>query len=115
MPTSISILIPTYNEAFAIQATLKSCVNIPDTETIVVDGGSTDGTRYLAAELGAEVLLSQRGRGHQMNVAAERASGEILLFLHADTHLPEKFAGQITVALENPKVAGGAFRLRMVS
>jgi rSAM/selenodomain-associated transferase 2 len=113
VPTKISIIIPTYNEASRIQATLKTCLPTAGIETIVVDGGSDDGTAEIAAALGTKVFSSQKGRGRQMNLAAQRASGEILLFLHADTHLPEGFAHKVAVALENPDIAGGAFRLRI--
>jgi rSAM/selenodomain-associated transferase 2 len=86
-------------------------VGVPETETIVVDGGSEDETGKLAAALGAQVFSSPRGRSKQMNLAASKASGEILLFLHADTHLPENFQEHVVSALRCSKVAGGAFQL----
>jgi rSAM/selenodomain-associated transferase 2 len=59
---------------------------------IVVDGGSEDGTAALAAGLCDRVLAAPRGRATQMNAGAREARGDILLFLHADTRLPENFA-----------------------
>ena len=107
------MLIPTYNEALTIGETLRRCVDVPGAETIVVDGGSEDETEKLAADLGAQVYSSPRGRALQMNQAASKAIGEILLFLHADTHLPRKFEEEVESALSCPEVAGGAFRLRI--
>lgn len=109
----ISIIIPTYNEASLIQATLQKCLNVPGTETIVADGGSDDGTGHLATESGAQVVSSSRGKGRQMNLAALKSRGDILLFLHADTHLPKGFPQPIVSALKDPAVSGGAFRLRI--
>jgi rSAM/selenodomain-associated transferase 2 len=59
---------------------------------IVVDGGSADGTAELARGLCDRVIVAPRGRARQMNAGAREASGEILLFLHADTRLPEEFS-----------------------
>ncbi len=109
----ISILIPTYNEAARIEGTLRRCTGVPETETIVVDGGSEDQTRELAASLGVQVLLSPRGRSLQMNLGASKANGEILLFLHADTHLPKNFQNHVVSAFRHPDVVGGAFQLRI--
>ena len=109
----ISILIPTYNEAARLRRTLSRCIGVSETETIVVDGGSDDGTCDLASELGVRVFSSTRGRGLQMNLGACKASGDILLFLHADTLLPEDFREQVLTSLQDPKVAAGAFQLRI--
>lgn len=59
---------------------------------IVVDGGSADGTAELARGLCDRVIVAPRGRALQMNAGAREASGEMLLFLHADTRLPEDFS-----------------------
>jgi len=111
--TKISILIPTYNEAARIQDTLRHCAEVAEAEIIVVDGGSTDGTRKLARESGVQVLVSSRGRGRQLNLAASQARGDILLFLHADTYLPPDFPAHVVSALKNPHAVGGAFRLKI--
>lgn len=88
MPT-ISVIIPVLNEAASIQRVLCS---LPATavEIIVVDGGSHDQTVELARSTGVKVLQTSAGRATQMNAGARLATGEILLFLHGDTALPEK-------------------------
>jgi rSAM/selenodomain-associated transferase 2 len=85
-----SIIIPVLNEA----SVLRICIHRvrsqqPDAEIIVVDGGSEDESRSIAVEEDVILLQSNQGRGVQCNAGAARASGEILLFLHADTILPE--------------------------
>jgi rSAM/selenodomain-associated transferase 2 len=111
--TSISIIIPTLDEADFIAATLASIPREPELEVIVVDGGSRDETPAIARSLGAQVFHSDPGRARQMNLGAAKARGEVLLFLHADTCLPEGFAGRIHQSLRNPRVAAGAFCLRL--
>ncbi len=85
-----SIIIPTLNEEKSIQSCLLALQPLRnDSELIIVDADSTDNTRLLAAPLVDKVLLSPKGRGKQMNIGAKQATGEILIFLHADTCLPE--------------------------
>ncbi len=92
---NISIIIPVLNEAKNIQDTLvflQNCVVSSDIEIIVVDGGSTDQTVSIAKELGVIVIDSPAmGRANQMNAGAAIAKGDILLFLHADTKLPNNY------------------------
>lgn len=86
----ISVIIPTLNEEQAMPRTLD-CVlgQSGHCEVILVDGGSEDGTVAVARKRpGVQVVEAARGRSVQMNAGAARASGEILLFLHADTLLP---------------------------
>ncbi|MGS2724517.1 TIGR04283 family arsenosugar biosynthesis glycosyltransferase [Porticoccus sp. GXU_MW_L64] len=89
----LSIIIPTLNEAELIEATLKPLQGLraEGVEIIVADGGSNDGTAQLAQSLVDTVWLSDPGRARQMNAGAMIASGDYLLFLHADTQLPEDF------------------------
>ncbi len=68
---------------------------------IVVDGGSEDATRELAAGLCDRIVVAPRGRAAQMNAGAREARGEVLLFLHADTHLPFQVENLIRDALKN--------------
>lgn len=111
MAQRISIVIPALDEAQAIRACLESLPADPDREVIVADGGSKDATRETAAAAGAKVVSSRRGRGPQMNAGAAAASGDILLFHHADTRLPPDAFAQVRAALADPSVAGGAFFL----
>jgi rSAM/selenodomain-associated transferase 2 len=107
----ISVIVPALNEASGIGACLASA-NQADhpVEIIVVDGGSGDGTADLARNAGVRVVEAARGRAAQQNAGARLASGEVLLFLHADTRLPVDWAEAMTDALARPGVAGGAFR-----
>jgi rSAM/selenodomain-associated transferase 2 len=109
--TSISIIIPALNEAEFIAGTLATIPDETGLEVIVVDGGSRDDTPGIARSQGARVILSPSGRAGQMNRGAAAAGGDILLFLHADTRLPEGFASRIRQLFEDPRVAAGAFRL----
>jgi rSAM/selenodomain-associated transferase 2 len=85
-----SIIIPTLNEAGNIRACLSALQNLRnDAEIIVVDGGSSDHTRTIAGNLADKILIAPKGRAHQMNHGARHAHGDILLFLHADTFLPD--------------------------
>lgn len=108
---SISIIIPTRNEAATIAATIERAGLDRGLEIIVVDGNSTDGTREIASQLGAQVISSPPGRGLQMNSGAAMAKGDILLFVHADTLLPDDFTSQIADILGRPGISAGAFAL----
>ncbi len=91
MSQKISIIIPALNEGKEIVQTLNSLAVYRDMghQIIVVDGGSDDGTAVLAQACADIVIVSTPGRARQMNAGAVQAAGDILLFLHADTHLPE--------------------------
>jgi rSAM/selenodomain-associated transferase 2 len=105
----IAVVIPTLHEADRIQDAVRSAL-APGVEVIVADGGSRDATRVLAREAGAGVVASSPGRARQLQTGAEAAGGaEAILFLHADTRLPEGWATAVRNALEVPGVAGGAF------
>jgi rSAM/selenodomain-associated transferase 2/rSAM/selenodomain-associated transferase 1 len=107
----LSIVIPTLNEADRI-APLVATLGASDIEIVVVDGGSRDGTPQVAREAGAVVIDAPRGRASQQNAGAARAAGKILLFLHADTHLPGDFGAQVFERLMDPRVVLGAFRFK---
>jgi len=87
----LSIVMPALDEAATIEATLAALApyRARGVEVTVVDGGSQDCTPDLARPLADRVIAAPRGRGLQMNAGAAAASGEVLLFLHADSYLPE--------------------------
>lgn len=102
----LSVIIPTLNEVGQLEATLRPILGLSNCEIIIADGGSTDGTTDLARKLGCRVIVANRGRGRQMNAGAALASGEELLFLHADTRLPVAFREEIRAILGSGAIAG---------
>jgi rSAM/selenodomain-associated transferase 2 len=104
-----SVVIPTLNEEGAIRRAVQSARVSGAHEVIVADGGSTDGTVARAEDAGATVVRTPRGRAQQMNAGSELASGDVLLFLHADTVLPADACALIADALGDPRAVGGAF------
>lgn len=112
---SISVIVPVWNEADNLPACLATIGPPgPEVEVIVVDAGSRDGSAAIAHAAGATVLNSGfRQRAAQMNAGAAHATGEFLLFLHADTCLPPEWRATLRRALEgNADVLGGGFRRR---
>jgi len=112
MPTlRLSVVIPTLNEAENIGRLLDLLAEAPGVwEVVVADGGSTDGTREIVLERGVRLVAAEKGRGQQLRAGAEAATGNALLFLHADVVPPRDVAAQISTALEKGFV-GGNFRL----
>jgi len=109
---SISIITPVLNEEQQIVPLLDSLAGSEgDFEHIFVDGGSTDRTCALLQQYPVRLLCSPPGRGLQQNIGAEAASGDILLFLHCDTRLPDNFPALIQGALNTPGKIAGAFSL----
>lgn len=104
----ISIIIPVLNESAIIEDALNALQALRQRghEVIVVDGGSSDDTVELAGPLADQVLSAPRGRARQMNAAAAVASGNVLLFLHADTRLPPDADQFVEVALAPGKIWG---------
>jgi len=115
MTQVISIIIPALNEEKVLPHTLNQLAGVKHIEIIVVDGGSSDRTVEIADAHGAQVIFSQQGRGVQLNRGVESSSGEILLFLHGDTRLPDNFAELIRKTILKKNCAAGAFSLAIDS
>ncbi|MFQ5993057.1 MAG: glycosyltransferase family 2 protein, partial [Nitrospiraceae bacterium] len=122
----ISVIIPTLNEERLLPSTLTALFDQRGKyEVLVVDGGSVDRTREIACrELRVQFLTAVKGRASQMNAGAEQAQGEWLLFLHADTVLPQGALARLNQLEADPSVQAGGFlhrfsgddwRLRLVS
>jgi rSAM/selenodomain-associated transferase 2 len=109
----VSVIIPALNEATTIVSTVRSARSAGADEVIVVDGGSRDGTPDAARVVADAVVVSLPGRARQMNAGARMATGEILLFLHADTTLPEGSIASVREATEKNGLLGGAFSVRL--
>jgi len=114
----VSIIVITLNEAKNIEETIEKARiaarfpsgNTVPIEIIVSDGGSTDGTLEIARKVADKVITGPSGRCTQLNAGANQAKGDILLFLHADTILPEGAIIRILYRLRNPKLIGGGFK-----
>ncbi len=100
---TLTIVLPVLDEAASIVERLEALADLRarGVEVIVVDGGSGDGTADVAHPLADRVLVAPRGRAAQMNAGAAVAAGDVLLFLHADTHLPEHADALVAGALDS--------------
>lgn len=108
--SNISIVIPTLNEAAELPETLRRLRRVPEVQEIIIaDGGSGDDTVKLAEAAGCVVVSSATGRGRQLRAGAERATGEVILFLHADTWVPPDAGEALLACLAQPGVAAGGF------
>lgn len=106
----LSIIIPTLNEASVIRRSLTHAWQMCPHEVVVIDGGSVDETRSIANETASKCIVTAAGRGIQLHAGAKAATGDVLLFLHADSWLEAVAAKQINDVLSDAKVAWGAFR-----
>jgi rSAM/selenodomain-associated transferase 2 len=113
--SKLSIIIPVLNEGDSIAAALDALADLRalGTEVIVVDGGSRDATVERAQLRADRVVLGPRGRALQMNAGAERASGDVLLFLHADTRLPAEAARLVLNGLDQSRRVWGRFDVKI--
>jgi len=109
---SISVIIPTLNEAPRIAELIAATRQVGECEIIVVDGGSTDGTLERAAPADI-VLSSEPGRAKQQNLGAVASCGDVLLFLHADCQLPAGALDAICAAMQDERTIGGCFQQRI--
>jgi rSAM/selenodomain-associated transferase 2 len=109
----VSVIIPVLNEEAALPAAIMSAREAGADEIIVADGGSTDRTIETARPLADIVLRHSPGRAAQMNAGARSSSGDILLFLHADTVLPPRSIEEVRAAVRQAGVIGGAFSVRL--
>ena len=107
----VSIIVPTLNEELVLEKTLTQFQQLSPHELIVSDGGSDDDTRNIAGRFSHRVITGSAGRALQMNVGADEATGDILLFLHADSRIEPESYRKMQQCMQNPKWIGGAFTL----
>jgi rSAM/selenodomain-associated transferase 2 len=103
---SVAVVVPTLNEQEALRQNLPDLAQDAD-EIIVSDGGSTDSTLITAEQFGAKVVTGAHGRGPQLNRGALAVESEVILFLHADTRLPERGIERVRQAVIRGKDGGG--------
>ena len=114
-PARLSVVMPALNESAGMAAALQALAPLAarGAQLLVADGGSVDDTVSLAQAGGAQVIDAPRGRALQMNAGAQQASGDILLFLHADTRLPLDADRLIAQAIANGPQVWGRFDVRI--
>lgn len=122
----LSIIVPMLDEATQLPELFAHVLPLQRAgcEVIFADGGSRDGSARLAEVAGFAVVQTERGRARQMNAGAALANGEVLLFLHTDTRLPQGALHHITQVIEandrcwgrfDVRISGRPFMLRVVS
>jgi rSAM/selenodomain-associated transferase 2 len=118
---TFTVIIPTLNEVGVIETTLRLTAQLGFHDIVVVDGGSTDGTRALVESAAANstrvsgtirLLSSSAGRARQLNAGAAACTTDVFVFLHADSALPPQARALMEQALTNPAVVGGRFDVR---
>jgi len=105
-----SVVIPTLDEAAEVGDAVRSAQSAGVLEIVVADASESPDTARAAKQAGARVVRSERGRARQLNAGAAAATGDVLLFLHADTRLPAEAADQVRAVLDDSRVALGSFR-----
>ena len=112
-PETVSAILPALNEEESLPAAIRSAREAGADEVIVADGGSVDRTVATARALADIVIVHPAGRAVQMNAGARASSGQILLFLHADTLLPPGSVDAVRAAVRQGGISGGAFSVRL--
>jgi len=114
LPKTVSVVIPTLNEADRIEAAIQSArTQRGVVEIIVADGRSSDATGDVASRCGAKVISGPTGRGRQVRNGIRHTCGDVIVVLHADSNLLDEATDRMLQALaEHPSVAGGAFKMR---
>lgn len=114
---AVSLVIPTLNEEDNLRKLLPELLALaPPPQIIVSDGGSRDSTEAVALSLGADLVRGVRGRGPQLNLGAEQATGGVIVFLHADSRLPVASYRRFLATLRDcPELDGGAFRFSLAN
>ena len=107
----VSIIVPTLNEELVLENTLTHIQQLSPHELIVSDGGSNDYTCRIADRFSHRVITGSAGRALQMNAGANEATGDLLLFLHADSRIEPESYRKMLEYMKNPKWIGGAFTL----
>lgn len=112
---ALSIVLPVLNEAAHIEARLRALAPLraAGAQIIVADGGSADGTALIAAPHCDAVIVAPRGRASQMNAGATHARGDVLVFLHADTRLPDGAMALVLQGLAQSRAAWGRFDVKI--
>jgi uncharacterized protein len=111
----ISLILPVLHEAPILAGALSNLPQDPDLEIFLVDGGSTDATREVAARFPhVRWVSAPRGRGSQMNAGARLARGDFFIFLHVDTALSQEHVAALRQAVADPRAGAGAFELRLI-
>ncbi len=106
-----SIIIPTLNEARYLSETLAQIKQLSPHEIIISDGGSNDNTLKIASKFTQNLIKGSAGRALQMNAGAQVATGDLLLFLHADSYIERASYQKMLAAMKKTEVLGGAFSL----
>jgi len=110
---SIGIVVPVFNEAGILRSALERlCLAAGTLPVVVADGGSTDGSARIARRFFRTEICPRANRGEQLNRGAQCLTTDVLLFLHADSRLPERFVAHVQQALQDASVVGGCFQLR---
>ena len=114
MPLRYSFIMPVYREEEIITSAIDHLMclqKFADAEIIIVDGDPQGSTLKRISNINVKTISCPQGRARQMNCGAAQAAGDILIFLHADTRLPENALKNISALLEDKEIVGGAFDL----